>query len=89
MLVGDGDNQQIATFHRVNHAIGKTIQATSPRLLREWVPRLRKLGDEFECLEGFNQKCFTQTGCLIGLPLDRLVQFMLRRLQQQNIHAAP
>lgn len=87
MLVGDGNHDQVIAFQPVDHAVGKAVESAAACVGAQRVPRQWKPLDEMDCLEGFDKKGVAQSGRLVRVPRDRVVEFPLRWIKQQDVHA--
>ena len=80
-------NHQNAGFVRViDQAVRESAESAATNVLVERMPRIGKLSDPFDCRDSLQQKRVAQAGYLTVVIRNRLVELLLRDLENSDVH---
>jgi len=85
--MSNGHDQNPLRIQAVDHAIREPAQTAAPGVDRQRVPALRMALNQPDGAKKLHQKRITQTGSLLGVHKNRLVQLRLSCGQEPNAHA--
>ena len=68
MLVGHCEDQYVGSVKRVNHTVGKALEAATANFGGEWMPCLWALLNKVQHFECFQQKRVLQAWWLVRIP---------------------